>query len=140
MFEIPAPSTVEGFRFMAGYIIGLGIIVFAVWHLRSNSAPAGAIEFTGTVVEEASRRSSQTGRRSLMHAPRVAFQHPKTGADEVYEPSRFGGERFTVGKRTALYYDPHKDSVGRPLDRPFRDTAILVILGVGFLAAQYFSR
>lgn len=50
-----------------------------------------------------------------------AFQHPATGAEQVYEPSRFGGERFAVGERTALYYDPQKDSVGRPLDRPFRD-------------------
>ena len=125
---------------MAGYIIGLGFIVFAVWHWRSNRAPAGATEFTGTIVEEVSRRSSQTGRRSLMYAPRVAFQHPSTGAEEVYEPSRFGGERFAVGERTALYYDPQKDSVGRPLDRPFRETAIIVIVGVGFFAAQYFSR
>ena len=125
---------------MAGYIIGLGAIAFAVWRLRSNSAPTGAIEFTGTIVEEVSRRSSQTGRRSLMYAPRVAFQHPKTGADEVYEPSRFGGERFAVGEQTALHYDPQKGSVGRPLDRPVRETAVLVIIGVGFLAAQYFSR
>ena len=125
---------------MAGYIIGLGFIVFAFWRWRSNRAPAGAIEFTGTIVEEVSRQSSQTGRRSRMYAPRVSFQHPKTGADEVYEPSRFGGERFAVGERTALYYDPQNDSVGRPLDRPFRETAIIVTLGVGFLAAQYFSR
>lgn len=75
-----------------------------------------------------------------MYAPRIAFQHPRTGAHEVYEPTRFGGERFAVGERTALYYDPHKDSVGRPLDRPLRDTAIIVIFGIGFLAAQFFAR
>ncbi len=125
---------------MAGYIIGLGIIVFGVWRWRSNRAPTGAIEFTGTIVEEVSRRSSQTGRRTLTYAPRVSFQHPRSGAGEVYEPSRFGRERFAVGEQTALYYDPRTDSVGRPLDRPLRDTAIIVILGIGFLAAQYFDR
>jgi hypothetical protein len=75
-----------------------------------------------------------------MYAPRVRYQHPKTGVDEVYEPSRFGGERFSVGERTALYYDPRKDLVGRPLDRPIRDTAILLIVGIGLMVAQFFSR
>lgn len=125
---------------MAGYIIGLGFIAFAAWRWRSSRAPTGAIEFTGAIVEEVSRQSTQTGRRSPMYAPRVRFQHPKTGVDQVYEPSRFGGERFVVGERTALYYDPRKDAVNRPLDRPVKETAIIVIIGLGFLAAQYFSR
>lgn len=68
------------------------------------------------------------------------FRHPKTGAEEIYEPSRFGGERFAIGERTALYYDPQKGAVDRPLDSPFRETAIIVIIGVGFLAAEYFAR
>ncbi|MBD8868484.1 hypothetical protein [Nocardioides donggukensis] len=125
---------------MAGYLIGLGILAFATWRLRSHRTPPGAVEFTGTVLEELSRRSTQTGRNSRTYAPRVAYRHPLTGVEAVLEPTRFGQHRFTAGESTALVYDPARDRVFRPLDRPVRETTVLVLLGVGFIVAQLLAR
>jgi hypothetical protein len=124
---------------MAGYVIGIGFILFAVWRLLRNRMPPDGIKFSGTIVEELSRESMQVGRRRPMYAPRVAFQHPRTGAAETFEPTRFNNDRFTVGASTALVYDPATDTVTRPLDRPVKDTIVLVLLGVGLMAAQFLA-
>ncbi len=120
-------------------MIGIGALAFAAWRLYSHRTPDGAIVVSGTIVEELSKKSSQTGRRRLLYAPRVVFQHPRTGKDEVYEPTGFGGSRFTVGERTDVIYDPATERVFRPLDQPVRETTVLVLVGLGLIAAQYFG-
>ncbi|MFN3256496.1 MAG: hypothetical protein ACE37B_12430 [Ilumatobacter sp.] len=125
---------------MAGYLIGIGLIVFALWRLQSHRKPTGATEFTGTVVEEVAKKSSDAARKTVNYAPRVSYQHPGTGTTEIYEPTRFGQHRFAVGERTTLFYDAESGKVTRPLDRPKRETSLLLVIGVGFIAAQYFSR
>lgn len=125
---------------MAGYIIGFCILAFAVWRVYTHRAPGGSIAFDGLIVDEVSRESRKSGRKNLLYAPRVAFRHPTTGHDGVYEPTRFGQHRFTVGSRTPLVYDPATDRVFRPLDRPIRETLVLVALGVFFIVAQFLAR
>lgn len=125
---------------MAGYIIGAAILTFASWHLLSTRPRAWMTEFSGVVIEEIARKSRQTGRNKRLYAPRVSFLHPATGNGEIYEPTRFGQHRFTVGESTPLIYDPRKDRLFRPLERPVRDTLVLLSLGIGFIAAQYFDR
>ena len=134
----PSP-TVDYGPLVAGYIFGIVFLAFAFWRLYSHRAPDGATKFTGTIIEEVTRKSSQTGRRKLMYAPRVAYQHPRTGRDEVFEPKGFNQNRFAVGERAELIYDPAKDRVFRPLDRPVKDTVVLVLVGVGFITAQFFA-
>ncbi len=124
---------------MAGYVFGIGFLAFAAWQWWSHRTPPGAIEFTGTIVEERSRKSTQTGRRRRMHAPVVTYQHPVSGRPETYEPTRFGGSRFVVGSQTALVFDPAKDRVFRPLDRPVKDMAVLSLVGIGFIVAEMFG-
>jgi|GEM_PF-6898937 len=124
---------------MAGYVIGAVFLLFAGWRLWTDRVPSGALRFSGTVVEELKRKSPTTGRRDHTYAPKVSYQHPKTGASEVYEPSRFGQERFETGSRTELIYDPEKDRIYRAAERPIRDTIVLVAVGLGLMVAQYFS-
>ncbi len=125
---------------MAGYVFGVGFLAFAGWRLWTHRMVDGAVEFSGTVVEEVARKSTQTGRRTFTYAPRVSYRHPRTGRDETYEPTGFGKTRFTVGEQTPLIHDPADDRVYRPLDRPVKDTVVLVLVGVGFIAAQVFAR
>lgn len=125
---------------MAGYIIGAAILTFAAWRLQSTRTRAWMTEFSGVVIQEISRKSSQTGRNRRLYAPRVSYLHPATGHGEIYEPTRFGSHRFTVGESTPLIYDPRRTRLFRPLERPARDTVVLLSLGIGFIVAQYFDR
>lgn len=124
---------------MAGYVFGLGFLAFAGWQLWSDRLPAGGIEVHGTVVEEVSRKSARAGRRRPLYAPRVAYTHPRTGEHETYEPTRFSNHRCEPGDAVVLHYDPAADRVRRPLERPVKDTAVLVLVGIGFIAAQFFG-
>ncbi len=91
----------------------------------------------GVVLEEVSRKSSQTGRKTRVHAPRVAYRHPRTGAEQVLEPTSFGQERFTPGAPIELVYDPAADAMRRPDANPWRAAVVLIAVGVGFVVAQW---
>ena len=121
-------------------VIGLVWIALAIWRWRSTRVPAGSTRFTGTVVEEVVRRSSLSGKPSRLYAPRVRYQHPRTGADETFEPRSFNGERFDVGAPAQLYHDPRTDSVRRPPYRPLRSAAITTAVGVALIVAPFFAR
>jgi hypothetical protein len=121
---------------VAGYVIGTGAVAFAVWLWWSGRVPAGAVRVPGTVIEEVSRRSSQVGRRTVMHAPRVAYVHPRSGVESVFEPSAFGQHRFAPGQPIDLVYDPAKDVVRLPA-QSLRGPIVMLLVGVGFFVAEW---
>ncbi len=96
---------------MFGFVVGTAMVAFAVWQLRDGRPPPLDRQLHGTVVEEVSRRSSQTGRRTLLYAPRVSYTHPMTGAAKILEPSGFGQRRFSVGEQLMLRHDPGSGEV-----------------------------
>lgn len=125
---------------MFPYVVGGLIISFAAWNVFHHRTPRGAIEFSGTIVEELTKISGSSGSKSRVYAPRVAYQHPRTGTAEVYEPTRFELHRHTVGAQTPLVYDPVTDRLSRPLDRPVKDTLVLVGAGLFFIFFPQISR
>lgn len=44
---------------MAGYVMGLGILAFALWRWREEGVPDGAIIVPGTIIEELERRTTR---------------------------------------------------------------------------------
>jgi len=124
---------------MAGYIIGFGFVLFAIVRLNSRMPKPSDTKFTGTIIEELSKVSGSTGRRDLGYAPRVSYIHPKTQLQETYEPSSYGSARFVPGETTELAYSSSKNKIIRPLDNPFKETSVLLLIGVGLIVAQYFS-
>jgi hypothetical protein len=124
---------------MAGYVIGLGFLAFTTWLWWDNRFPRGAVPLTGTVLEEVSRKSTQTGRNTYTYGPRVSYIHPRTGAEAVLEPVSFTQSRYTVGEQVLLAYLPDTDRVTRPDPSSVAQLTLLVLVGVGFLLAGWFG-
>ena len=124
---------------MAGYVFGAALLAFGVWRWRQGQVPAGSARLPGTVVEELSRRSSRPGRRTVLHAPRVSYCHPRTGAVEVHEPTGFGQRRWSAGEAVDLVHDPATDRVRLPEPEPLRALLVCGLVGIGLIVAQWFD-
>ena len=122
---------------MAGYLIGLGFLGFAGWLWWHHRFPSTSTPLTGTVEEEVFRVSTKTGRKSRSYGPRVSYIHPGTGTESILEPVSFGRRRFVAGEPVDLAYDPESGEVTRPDPPSWRETAVLVAVGVGFILAEW---
>lgn len=111
--------------FIGLFFVGLGLL-----QLKYQRVPAGGMRITGTVIEEVSVTSSQTGRNTKMYAPKVRFLEPHTGNERVYEPKRHTNDRFSVGESVDLIYDQRKNAVHHPDRQPYRTTIITVGFGL----------
>lgn len=124
---------------MAGYLIGAAFLAFAAWTATTSRLSKGERPCVGTVIEEVSRTSTKTGRRTRVHAPRVAYTHPDTGADATLEPTTFGTSRFAPGDPVALAHNPATGTVRRLRTTTVKDTVVLTAVGAGFIIAQLLS-
>lgn len=124
---------------MAGYLIGTAFLLFAARTAKTSRLRAGETVWPGTVLEEVSRTSTQPGRRTRVHAPRVGYADPATGRHATLEPTSFDTRRFAPGDPVELAHDPATGAVRRLGTTTTKDTVVLVAVGVGFILAQLLS-
>jgi hypothetical protein len=117
-------------------LIGLAVFAFGVYLWRSRRVPAGALRFSGTVVDVRERRST-TNTRRIRFRPVLAYQHPITGRRELMEPMGFTNRKPQMGEPVPIAYDRARDRV--LIVRTRRQHFAIPAIGAAMIAIQVAS-
>lgn len=114
-------------------LIGVVLMVLAVWLYRSAAVPADAVVVPATVVGHERRRIGTNGPRTLVGAV-VEYDHPGSGKHERMEPRSFSTRPPAIGERVQLADVPASDRI-RLIDAAQRRRSLLVVGGFGVTMA-----